>query len=284
MAAQHSRYGDYSTRYRFNGKEQDQATGFYYYGARYYAPSLSRWLSTDPLAEKYQGFSPYNYTLNNPVMLVDPDGMRVKKGEDWIRKKGTKTWKWDDSVNGKKDVKKGYEYGGKTKGEVRKNYEHWYSFLGFFREEFDDDGRFSNFIKDVIEQNRLQLSSATTLTEAQKKKNTEIYYNHLDNRMSETISPTYNFCIDKMPEQEDINFKFTAVIGGRKIVANGGYIKRNPKINYIDRIGLGDIDRTVMDGFGRYSVLFGNNKGVILTISTNKEDGEFIINYIKHGK
>jgi len=77
MAAQHSRYGDYSTRYKFNGKEQDEATGFYYYGARYYAPSLSRWLSTDPLAEKYQGFSPYNYTLNNPVMLVDPDGRRI---------------------------------------------------------------------------------------------------------------------------------------------------------------------------------------------------------------
>jgi len=74
MAAQHSRYGDYSTRYRFNGKEQDEATGFYYYGARYYAPSLSRWLSTDPLAEKYQGFSPYNYTLNNPVIMIDPDG------------------------------------------------------------------------------------------------------------------------------------------------------------------------------------------------------------------
>jgi len=77
MAAQHSRYGDYSTRYKFNGKEQDEATGFYYYGARYYEPSLSRWLSTDPLAEKYQGFSPYNYTLNNPINLVDPDGRVV---------------------------------------------------------------------------------------------------------------------------------------------------------------------------------------------------------------
>ena len=81
MAAQHSRYGDYSTRYRFNGKEQDEATGFYYYGARYYEPSLSRWLSVDPLAEKYQGFSPYNYTLNNPIMLVDPDGRVVAEGD-----------------------------------------------------------------------------------------------------------------------------------------------------------------------------------------------------------
>ena len=84
MAAQHYRYGDYSTRYKFNDKEQDQATGFYYYGARYYAPSLSRWLSTDPLAEKYQGFSAYNYTLNNPINLVDPDGRSVET--DFINK------------------------------------------------------------------------------------------------------------------------------------------------------------------------------------------------------
>jgi len=86
MAAQHSRYGDYSTRYRFNGKEQDQATGFYYYGARYYEPNLSRWLSVDPLAEKYQGFSPYNYTLNNPINLVDPDGRENIPALIWAMK------------------------------------------------------------------------------------------------------------------------------------------------------------------------------------------------------
>ncbi|HAQ64672.1 MAG TPA: hypothetical protein DCR43_02260, partial [Bacteroidales bacterium] len=35
------------------------------------------WLSVDPLAEKYAGWTPYNYTLGNPVKFVDPDGMRV---------------------------------------------------------------------------------------------------------------------------------------------------------------------------------------------------------------
>ena len=73
MAAQHAG-GAYSTRYKFNGKELDPQTGYYYYGARYYDPVISRWLSVDPLAEKYTGLSPYNYTANNPVMLVDPDG------------------------------------------------------------------------------------------------------------------------------------------------------------------------------------------------------------------
>ncbi len=46
-----------------------------------YNPTISQFYGVDPLAEKhlsasggYPAFNPYNYTLNNPVMLVDPDG------------------------------------------------------------------------------------------------------------------------------------------------------------------------------------------------------------------
>ncbi len=43
----------------------------------------ARWLSVDPMADKYPGWSPYNYTLNNPVIYVDPEGKTVKvKTED----------------------------------------------------------------------------------------------------------------------------------------------------------------------------------------------------------
>lgn len=56
--------------YQYSGKELD-ATGFYYFGARYYDPNTKRWLSCDP-AE--QGWSPYVYCGGNPVNLVDPDG------------------------------------------------------------------------------------------------------------------------------------------------------------------------------------------------------------------
>ena len=48
--------------YKFNGKELDEETGWYYYGARYYDPRISVWLSVDPLAEKYPTLSPYIYT------------------------------------------------------------------------------------------------------------------------------------------------------------------------------------------------------------------------------
>ncbi|ASZ13078.1 hypothetical protein KTO58_08975 [Chitinophaga pendula] len=65
---------DALTPYLFNGKEQDNETGNYYYGARYYDPKASLWLSVDPETAKFANLSPYNYTLNNPVKLIDPNG------------------------------------------------------------------------------------------------------------------------------------------------------------------------------------------------------------------
>ncbi|MFV0530908.1 MAG: RHS repeat-associated core domain-containing protein [Flavobacteriales bacterium] len=49
----------------------------YYYGARYYNPRISLWLSVDPLAEKYPNISPYAYVVNNPVNYIDSDGRDV---------------------------------------------------------------------------------------------------------------------------------------------------------------------------------------------------------------
>ncbi len=70
-------YSSYETRYTFSGKERDEETGYGYFGARYYNSDLSIWLSVDPMADKYPGVSPYTYCANNPVRLVDPDGMTV---------------------------------------------------------------------------------------------------------------------------------------------------------------------------------------------------------------
>ena len=61
--------------FRFNAKELDEETGNYYYGARYYNPKWSIWLSVDPLAELMPEWSSYAYTFNNPVNYVDPTGM-----------------------------------------------------------------------------------------------------------------------------------------------------------------------------------------------------------------
>lgn len=66
--------GGYYPKYRFTGKEVDEETGLYYFGARYYDPRISLWYGVDPKADEYPGWSPFNYTLNNPVRLIDPDG------------------------------------------------------------------------------------------------------------------------------------------------------------------------------------------------------------------
>ena len=65
------------TPYLFNGKELDEETGLYYYGARYYDARTSVWQSVDPLADKYPGLSPFAYVANNPLTYVDPDGKEI---------------------------------------------------------------------------------------------------------------------------------------------------------------------------------------------------------------
>ena len=74
----------WKTPYLFNGKELDARTSLYYYGARYYDPGLSVWLSVDPLAEDYAKYTPYNFVMQNPIRLLDPDGMGVKSADDII--------------------------------------------------------------------------------------------------------------------------------------------------------------------------------------------------------
>jgi RHS repeat-associated protein len=60
-------------RYRYTGKERDEENGFYYHGARYYAPWLGRWTSPDPAGLK-DGPNRYAYVRNAPTRLVDPSG------------------------------------------------------------------------------------------------------------------------------------------------------------------------------------------------------------------
>ena len=69
---------DQSNRYRYNGKEEQATFGTPYsdYGARQYSSFNGRWLTVDPLAEKYYSSSPYAFCNNNPVNFVDPDGRR----------------------------------------------------------------------------------------------------------------------------------------------------------------------------------------------------------------
>jgi RHS repeat-associated protein len=67
----------------------DDETGLYYYGARYYNPQVSVWLSVDAMADKYPSLSPYAFVANNSIMLVDPDGNQIDPASqaDWDKNK-----------------------------------------------------------------------------------------------------------------------------------------------------------------------------------------------------
>jgi RHS repeat-associated protein len=62
------------TRYAYTGRERDDATGLYYYRARWYDPQLGRFLSEDPIGLS-GGINTYTYTSNNPVNRTDPLGL-----------------------------------------------------------------------------------------------------------------------------------------------------------------------------------------------------------------
>ena len=59
---------NWNTPYKFNGKELDEETGLYYYGARYYDPRLSMWYGTDPMQGNNPDVSTYSFCHHNPVL------------------------------------------------------------------------------------------------------------------------------------------------------------------------------------------------------------------------
>src|SRR5574344_758378 len=87
--------------YKFNGKEMDEETGLYYYGARYMNPVTSIWYGVDPLAEKYVNISSYLYCHANPLVMTDPtgEGDYFTKGGKWLGADGNKNGKIFISVS-----------------------------------------------------------------------------------------------------------------------------------------------------------------------------------------
>ena len=70
-------------KYLFSGKELQDASiggtilGLYDFGARQYDPVIGRWMTQDILSKNYAELSPYSYCANNPINLVDLNGMKI---------------------------------------------------------------------------------------------------------------------------------------------------------------------------------------------------------------
>ena len=83
--------GTLINKYKFGGKELNSnefsdgsGLELYDFSARNYDPQIMRWHNPDPMADKWNSYSPYNYAINNPVNVIDPDGQdaRVRANSD----------------------------------------------------------------------------------------------------------------------------------------------------------------------------------------------------------
>lgn len=76
-------FGSYARkRYRYSGKEKDEESGLYYYGARYYMPWACKFISCDPLSAKLPQWSSYVGLNDNPMYFRDPTGLASEGGGD----------------------------------------------------------------------------------------------------------------------------------------------------------------------------------------------------------
>ena len=85
------------------------------YEARYYEPSIGRFLGVDPLAGEMPEWGSYTYTFNNPLKYTDPTGMRPEDPPDG----GDAKNKLEYMVNSLKEVPNGFLYAiGKLKDQL----------------------------------------------------------------------------------------------------------------------------------------------------------------------
>lgn len=87
------------TDHGFLGKVEDDSTGLDYLSARYYDPSIAKFISTDPLLvlSNPQWTNPYSYAADNPIGLSDPTGL-IPEDYTYGQNGGVKGWHQDQEA------------------------------------------------------------------------------------------------------------------------------------------------------------------------------------------
>jgi RHS repeat-associated protein len=87
--------GDVEFRFGYTGRELDTETGLNYYRARYYDPSIGRFISEDPIGFDAGDMNLYRYVANTPMTYTDPSGMC----QSWMNTSNTSTSTYSPSLN-----------------------------------------------------------------------------------------------------------------------------------------------------------------------------------------
>lgn len=156
--------------YKYSGKEEQQEWAVYDFGARMYDPAIGRFGSIDPLADLYVDLTPYNYVANNPMLLIDPDGMEIVNGAEEKRKKAQERYE-----------------------QKQKDVEAAESKYGTKKEDFESKADFKNYKSDKREMrqakrdvaNYTRDSDATQKLIDNLKENSPNMFNELDNLKNE---------------------------------------------------------------------------------------------------
>ena len=150
-------WGSVNLAYKFTGQEEDQETGLYNFGVRYYEPRLGRFVKGDSRVKSLsdpQSLNRYSYAGNNPLRFFDPTGEESESYdyELWFLNDGGWTYSWDYSWDYSSGYAGGYAggydagSGGSTGGGAGGGEgSSWQGFLSGF-----NDGNYSTFFSDLL--------------------------------------------------------------------------------------------------------------------------------------
>ena len=222
---------------RYSGKERD-ATGLYYYGARYYAPWLQRWINPDP-AGTLDGLNLYRMLRNNPLRFVDEDGNLPQEVADAYNRMVNEGDAWED-LRGRPDgftaVK---ELSGDNIMSLKQNLELSSAenqFVQGFQDELFDLVHFSN--KDY----RDSEGTLTLMSRKQLEKN-QISFNTGNTSTLDLDSFATDDFVFFSLETGATGRKNTSRFGEHRFQAPMGALKERHEFTHIELMDLAQVDQ-----------------------------------------
>jgi RHS repeat-associated protein len=203
-------------RYRYNGKELNEELGLYDYGARWYDPAIARWTSIDPLADSYASLSPYNYVANNPILLIDPNGMEIVNSAEKERKK------YEEQYNTLKT----------TVDNAEKRY-------GTKKSDFKSKKSFKNYKRAKRARNQAKRNLRTWTKNAEA---TESLINEFESQSPNMFAELDNLK-NEYGEEVDVNISVVANVEGDNDGANlHGFEENGEEVRPVSRYGTNTIE------------------------------------------